>query len=298
MSDFSISVVVPFYNRSECFERLINSIYNQSILPNIVYVIDNGSKISEIDTAYSIAIKYNDKLNIVFLSTLKKGNANFARNLGIYISEENYLAFLDSDDWWEENHLRNGIDLLSKNAKLGVYCGCISRNGNVSKVLNSHDVAMHCSPMDFFYAKNKGVAQSSSYIIKNYKNSPLFWDENLRRHQDYDFFCNVFYNGGWIFNPVVSVNFDRSNAVQGRNFHFKSMIRFCRKWQHIISGNSFKRYILSQLEICYIVSAPNKYKNYYKLLYIKNFGLDVNFFIKSSTAFFYFKKTIKRFLCI
>jgi glycosyltransferase involved in cell wall biosynthesis len=68
---------------------------------------------------------------------LEHKNANVARNYGINQSKGKYIAMLDSDDLWLENHLEDCINTLQKAGADGLYGSLILRN------INGHEQVSH-----------------------------------------------------------------------------------------------------------------------------------------------------------
>lgn len=104
-----ISVIVPIYNTSKYLKKCINSIINQSIgFDNIeLILINDGSS----DNSETIINKYQKKYkNIKYLYQDNSGQG-VARNKGLNIATGEYVSFVDSDDWIENNML---LDLYKK----------------------------------------------------------------------------------------------------------------------------------------------------------------------------------------
>lgn len=111
----SISVIIPSYNREKTIIRCINSILNQTKKVFEIIVVDDGSTDRTIERINSI--KYE---SLKILKQNHKG-AQAARNLGILNAKGDYIAFLDSDDEWQNDCVET-------------YMRCLSR-GNENKVL-------------------------------------------------------------------------------------------------------------------------------------------------------------------
>ena len=106
-----VSVILPTYNRSGYYlERAIQSVINQSYGKWELIVIDNNSSD---DTIKSIFNYKDDRIKI--LSINNYGNIALSRNLGIENSIGEYVAFLDSDDYWEKNKLYECISQMKQN---------------------------------------------------------------------------------------------------------------------------------------------------------------------------------------
>jgi glycosyltransferase involved in cell wall biosynthesis len=88
-----ISVVIPSCNRRELLKRALLSVYNQTLLPAEVIVIDDGS------TDGTDAMLQQEFPQVTYYYQANQG-VSAARNLGIKQSSGDWLAFLDSDDEW------------------------------------------------------------------------------------------------------------------------------------------------------------------------------------------------------
>ncbi|MBA2678177.1 MAG: glycosyltransferase [Ktedonobacteraceae bacterium] len=97
-----ISVVIPTFNRAPLLRRAIDSTLSQTVQPQQVIVVDDGStdNTAEICKSYSGRIDYIHQAN---------GGASAARNLGIQLALRPWVAFLDSDDYWTPSHLENMV---------------------------------------------------------------------------------------------------------------------------------------------------------------------------------------------
>ncbi|WP_180055710.1 glycosyltransferase family 2 protein [Acinetobacter sp. YH12142] len=269
-----LTVVVPFYNRSNYAERLIDSVLHQSSQPKNFWFIDNGSNQNEVEKLKKIInARTSENLSIEYLKTEKSGNANYARNLGLVKANTKYVAFLDSDDWWESCHLEESVRVLDISGKAAVYGGAIIHYGNSTVVNYSGDIALVDTPFHVLFSSKGWSAQTSSYVVNKTKIGNLSWDENLKRHQDYDFFLALEYlTTGWIFNSTPSSNLERDDAVSGRNFDIKSMINFLEKWKNKFPKECLEVYLINQMDLCIIAKLDKKYYEYYRNIYIDTKG--------------------------
>lgn len=260
----NVCVVIPFYNRSEFLERLLDSVAAQTVIPQHIYIIDNGSCIAEIKEAYKLAQKFSSSLDISLVSTLKTGNANYARNLGLELSEQRFVAFLDSDDWWEEAHIEASLKVLAMSKRTGVYSGARTIRRFNSKLELSADVNSLPNPLSFLF-ENKHIAQTSSYILDKETLGRTSWDDKLKRHQDYDFFLQVYYNtNGWAFNNSTLTNVDWRAGGTRKISQFRSMIRFLNKWEDKFPRKSLENYLANQVVITSKSDASDLFTNFYR----------------------------------
>ena len=94
------SIIIPTYNSSEFLQRCLSSVRDQSLKEFEVIVVDNYSN----DNTEEIVNNFRD-LSIKFIKSENIGNVAQSRNEGIKNSKFDYIAFLDSDDWWTNKKL-------------------------------------------------------------------------------------------------------------------------------------------------------------------------------------------------
>ncbi len=109
MNNPVISVIVPFYKAETTLERCVESILNQSY-PNLeLLLIDDGST----DGSGEICRQFVERDRRVRYHYQENGGVSSARNLGIDLARGEYVCFVDSDDWMEQDALK----LLSEAAE-------------------------------------------------------------------------------------------------------------------------------------------------------------------------------------
>ncbi len=113
----TISVVIPCYNAERFIARAIQSVLAQHLRPKEIIVVDDGST----DDVKTIISSYGDQVQYIYQENAGSGKA---RNVGINIASSEYIAFLDSDDYWDAEHLETMLQTLKDTpAACLVYCG-------------------------------------------------------------------------------------------------------------------------------------------------------------------------------
>lgn len=95
------SVIIPAYNAEYTIVRCINSVLLQTIDNYEIIVVDDGSTDYTSNKVKEIA----DKCNKIKMRQQKNSGPGAARNTGISLSQGDYIAFLDADDYWETDYL-------------------------------------------------------------------------------------------------------------------------------------------------------------------------------------------------
>lgn len=114
-----VSIVVPNFNHGNYLKNMISSVIDQTFTNWEMIIVDNNST----DNSSFIINSFNDK-RIQLVNINNKGIVAKSRNLGIKISKGEWIAFLDSDDFWFseklEKCLRNykNVDLIYHEMKL------------------------------------------------------------------------------------------------------------------------------------------------------------------------------------
>ena len=95
-----VSVIVPIYNVEKFLSKCLDSLVNQTLDDIEIILVNDGST----DNSGNIAKEYKDKYSdkIIYFEK-ENGGLSDARNFGIPYTKGEYIAFLDSDDYIEED---------------------------------------------------------------------------------------------------------------------------------------------------------------------------------------------------
>lgn len=123
-----LSVIIPTYNRAVTIRKAIESVQKQKIPLNIenavtfdnllnieIIVIDDRSNDNTRSVVEEMAKEDN---RIVYLYNEGNKGAGAARNVGLKNANGKYIAFLDSDDVWFDNHIESSFSVLSDKNKV------------------------------------------------------------------------------------------------------------------------------------------------------------------------------------
>ena len=94
-----ISVIIPTYNSSNFIQKTLESLASQTVLPEEIIIVDDGSEDNTVEIINKWA-QYKKSLNIKLKQNHHKGPGE-TRNIGIQLSKGDWISFLDSDDTWE-----------------------------------------------------------------------------------------------------------------------------------------------------------------------------------------------------
>ncbi len=112
----TVSVVIPAYN-SRFLDETIASAYAQTVTPNEVIVVNDGSTDDTEDRLCALA----SQLPRGFVwRTKQNGGEASARNYGIRIATGTHVAFLDHDDLWHPEKLERQLDHFASDPDLSL----------------------------------------------------------------------------------------------------------------------------------------------------------------------------------
>ena len=106
-----VSVIIPYYRKKQYISRTLKSVINQSYKKlEIIIIYDDDNK-EELKFIKQITLK--DK-RIKILVNQKNLGVGPSRNKGIKKSRGEYIAFLDADDFWLKDKIKNQISFMKR----------------------------------------------------------------------------------------------------------------------------------------------------------------------------------------
>ncbi len=126
-----ISVIVPVYNVEKYIEKCLNSLINQTLEEIEIIIVNDGTK----DNSMKIVKRFQERYpkKIVCLEK-ENGGLSDARNFAIPYAKGEYIAFLDSDDYVENNMYKDMYELAKKENSDMVECDFYWEYPNKTKV--------------------------------------------------------------------------------------------------------------------------------------------------------------------
>jgi len=201
-----VSVIIPTYNRKKKLPTAIDSVLNQTYKNWELIVVDDRST----DDTRKLIEKYSQRNKRIkyLLNKRKKGPAG-ARNHGMKNAKGKYIAFLDSDDEWYPNHIKDSVELMEK-AGLDMVFG---KDNLIDKGVNKKKyITMSLTKKRFYDNLPKKNIFKEGYILEGFFNYLIGnsclatdsimvrkevlerlrgFDEKLRVAEDYDLWLRI-----------------------------------------------------------------------------------------------------------
>lgn len=118
--NIKVSVIIPVYNTELYLERCLNSILNQTFKDIELIIVNDNSNDSSPKIIETFINKNN---NIKYIDNKENKGVSNCRNEAIKISSGEYLLFVDSDDYLEENMIEIMYNEASNNDLDIAMCG-------------------------------------------------------------------------------------------------------------------------------------------------------------------------------
>ena len=120
-------IIIPIYNTCIYLHKCIKSILSQKLQEFELILVDDGSK----DESGAICDEYARRDVRVKVIHKKNEGVSIARNTGISMAEGEYIGFVDSDDWIEQDMYETLYNLaVSKECDI-VMCDAVTKYDNM-----------------------------------------------------------------------------------------------------------------------------------------------------------------------
>lgn len=192
----TVSVIIPAYDAAAYIGDALDSVFRQTFDDYEVIVVNDGSPdTEELERALE---PYRDRIRYIEQENRGPGGA---RNTGIRAADGPYVAFLDSDDIWVNDHLASQVELLEGEDAPDLVYGNVKLFGD-SPLAGETGMERHPSEGPAtFRALLRGdctVAATTVVARKSALVEAGLFDESFRLSEDFDLWLRVAHSGGRI----------------------------------------------------------------------------------------------------
>lgn len=186
-----VSVVIPCFRCADTIERAIESVFHQTLRPSEVILVDDCSGDDTLDKLFAIKSKYPvEWINIIPLKI--NGGPGTARNTGWNASKQKYVAFLDSDDSWDQRKIEFQYGWMLSHPEValtGHKCSFIDNIPHHKTTIEKLDFSI--------VSKNKLLLSNyfSTQTIMLKRDIPIRFQSGKKHSEDYLLACKICFKG-------------------------------------------------------------------------------------------------------
>ncbi len=262
MKDFLISIIVPIYNAEKYIEKCINSITNQTYKNLEIILVDDGST----DKSGKICDKLSNKDKRIKVIHQTNSGVSIARNNALKIVTGDYIQFTDADDMMEIDMIEKMVKSAKENNSDIVIC----EYKNFYEKTNTFEIVKLKKYKNYTF-KDLISNEKTQYggfpwnkmiktkMLKKHYNETIHYYENLLLFLENSKYIKKY---SVVHEPLYIYNINENSAVHSKDYNLKKMS------------------MLPALNLV-IDNVDDKYKDYYKYLYI-NKTFENKIFIEES----------------
>ncbi|MCR5719080.1 MAG: glycosyltransferase family 2 protein [Lachnospiraceae bacterium] len=303
-----ISVIVPVYNvaADDKLKHCLESLVAQTVEDMEIILVDDASTDDSLQVCRDFEKAYPDKIRIIALSENKR--QGHARNVGLKEATGEWVGFIDSDDFVENDYFEDLITLGEKKGADVVSSDYARVNGYVfdksDRIVNN--TADQTGPMDKEKLK-KLLIRPGSMVTKIYKKTlieenkldfpeDILYEDNCAGviwsyytgHLEHSEKCGYFY----VQHPTSTVHMVTEKSFEDRVKSGRRMVEEA-KAKHVLD-DYFSEVEFRYTEVAYVntlfsyMASPCKKS----LAFIKRLRLEVNEFFPAFMDNEYYKELI------
>lgn len=286
----SVSIVIPLFNKSQYVITCIQSLVNSAAKINVDYeiiVIDDCST----DDSVCLIEDYKKTVNTIQLIKLDcNGGPSLARNVGIRYSKNDYVYFLDADDFVSPDFFSFLLETIKMFSVARVFafgiCNVPESEGIsfFDKVDNYRERPTLHSKYEYHRNLNDGVlafSASSVCLHKSIFHDIGYFDEKSRYSEDAEFWARISYDNDVVVNKTILVAYRSvSGSLSHTYFHsldHKPVLLDRLYEQSKFSSNKDVNNAFSIMFLKYLfLSRISKHKSVKELIFTKKFFKESN----------------------
>ena len=257
------SVVIPLYNKEQYICRAVDSVLSQTYEQFELIVVDDGSTDRSAELVENIK---DDRVRVIRQDNQGEGPA---RNSGVLAASNHWVAFLDADDAWLPDHLREISNIINRFDKVAmVSTSCIEITDSSKKVNIDNNPEANIRVINYFIeaAKDIGIVNSTSVAIKKEVFEEVGGFSNFRAGTDLEYWarvalkysvaksnritCCYYRNTGGVMEELSRISHPTEHMIQRLNDLSPSvsyLLSVAKKQPNILKRHDVVTYINSRL---------------------------------------------------
>lgn len=240
------SIITPLYNKEQYIADTIDSVLAQTYTDFELIVINDSST----DNSVEIVKSYKDKR--IRLYSKPNGGVSAARNFGIKKAKGEVVCFLDADDIWDVNYLKELSIIISCYPDCGFFCSAYKKFVEApNKIVGIYDYRKidkrDSFVIDFFDASVRkwgiiGLTSAVSVKMEVLKQMEYWFDTSVCRGEDVDLWVRIALITKTVYNnvPLMYYRLDACDSLVNKKYDFNNSFKYW-KWYEYGTNKRFQQ---------------------------------------------------------
>jgi glycosyltransferase involved in cell wall biosynthesis len=243
MIDISFTLIIPTFNRPEQLIRCLQSLLDQTYPVWQAIIINDGSSLD-----YTILDEFWQDSRFSYLSLEFNLGVNNARNTALSKIEKklnNYICFIDDDEYFINSALEIAYKTLSKNCQQWLVFKCFLNNDKTTYMAKTGYLDYID---DYLYGKN--LKKDATHFIRSDLASQGHFSHFVKNGEEWFYFIELAkHTKFWAENIPIKYNLHQTNGLFLGNMHGKSVIKpYLMKWYRPYVALRIRPYNLKALK--------------------------------------------------
>ncbi len=230
MNDILVSIITPSFNSGKTIKRTIEQVLKQSYKNYEYIIVDGGSTDNTINIIESFIPEFNGRLRYV---SEKDDGIYDAMNKGIKMAKGELVGIINSDDYYEEDCLKNVVKQYDPNKKYQILYGAI-------RIIDFEENELEIAFVNHRNMKNRMIFHPATFISKSIYDDFYYYDTKYKYSSDLDFMYKAIANDAISFCPIYhvlsnfrlgGVSFSRKAMEESNKINYK--YRICSRKKYI-----------------------------------------------------------------
>lgn len=206
-----VSVIIPTFNRAHLLPRAVQSVLAQDWRPLEVVIIDDGSTDDTPGAIREVADRAVEA-DVQFKAVRQSnGGDASARNAGIDVSTEEWIAFLDDDDTRAPTSLSAQMNAVGD---AGVVCGLVSQGDRTKPASAQRLLQSNCAAA--FLRGEQSAAITSLIVHRDVVNNVGKFDTSLPVGSDMEWIARLTHYADFAAFPEVVADYNFTEEALSR----------------------------------------------------------------------------------
>ena len=267
MSRPKVSIIVPCYNQAQYLDATLKSILDQTYQNWECLIVNDESP----DKTEEVAKKWVAKDSRFIYWYKENGGVSSARNFGIEKAKGDYLQFLDSDDYLDQQKLELSLEQIKKNSDANLVISNFRMFATNPEKTTKPYCLLNAQLFNFESLLYHWNESFSIPIHSGFFHSTLFetirFPENLTAQEDWIVWVRIFQTGCTAVFVDKPLALYRTNPTSRMNKSiYEDQIKACELFKSYLTENEFHKFAIHLISRYYL--SNEHYKS--RLVVIKN----------------------------